>query len=81
MDPDLRIRIHQKKSSKCKIQLIPDLDVVRIRESYQKQCECIRIRIPEFGPQIRIGSVLYGMVPLLRIQLDCNTSYVRVPNI
>jgi hypothetical protein len=32
-------------------------------------------------PQIRIGSVPYRTVPLLRIQLGCNTSYVRVPNI
>jgi hypothetical protein len=37
----------KKKSSKCKTQIIPDPDVVRIRELYQKQCECIRIQIPE----------------------------------
>ena len=32
-----------------------------------------RIRIQEFlcGPQIRIGSVPYGTVPLLQIQLGC----------
>ncbi len=29
--------------------MIPDPDVVRIRESYQTKCECIRIRILESG--------------------------------
>jgi hypothetical protein len=56
------------------MQMIPDPDVVRIRESYQIECECIWIRILESGfrnflcgPQIRIGSVQYGTDPLLRI--------------
>ncbi len=60
------------------MQMIPYPDMVWIRESYQKQCECIRIQIPESGfqeflcwPQIRIGSVPYGTVPLLRIQVGC----------
>ncbi len=58
-----------KNPSKQKMQMIPDLDAVRIRESYQLECECIWIRIQEFlcGPQIRIGSVPYGTDPLLRI--------------
>jgi hypothetical protein len=30
-------------------QMIPDPDVVRIRESYQTKCECIWIRILESG--------------------------------
>jgi hypothetical protein len=32
-----------------------------------------QVRIQEFlcGPQVRIGSVPYGTVPLLRIQLGC----------
>ena len=31
--------------------MIPDPDAVRIRESYQIKCECIRIRILESGFQ------------------------------
>jgi hypothetical protein len=38
-----------KNSSKCKMQLILDPDVVRIRESYLTECECMWIRIPESG--------------------------------
>ena len=38
-----------KKFIKQKMQMIPDPDVVRIRESYQTKCECIRIRILESG--------------------------------
>ncbi len=63
-------KIHQNR----KMQMIPDPDVVRIRESYQIECECIWIRILESrfrnflcGPQICIGSVPYGTDPLLRI--------------
>jgi hypothetical protein len=39
----------KKNSSKQKMQMIPDLDVVRIHESYQTECECIWIRILESG--------------------------------
>jgi hypothetical protein len=46
------VQIHQKKSSKCKMQIIPDPDVVRICESYQKQCKRIRIGFP--SPDSRI---------------------------
>ena len=53
-------KIHQNR----KMQMIPDPDVVRIRESYQTKGECLRIRILESGfgiflcgPQIRIGPV------------------------
>jgi hypothetical protein len=38
-------KIHQNR----KMQMIPDPDVVRIRESYQIKCECIWIRILESG--------------------------------
>ncbi len=51
-----------KKFIKQKMQMIPDPDVVWIRESYQIECECILC-----GPQIRIGYVPYGTDPLLRI--------------
>jgi hypothetical protein len=36
-----------KKFIKQKMQMIPDPDVVWIRESYQTKCECNRIRILE----------------------------------
>ena len=38
-----------KNSSKQKMQMIPDPDGVRIRESYQTKGECLRIRILESG--------------------------------
>ncbi len=38
-----------KNSPKQKMQMIPDPDVVRIREWYQIECECIWIRILESG--------------------------------
>ncbi len=47
-DPDPRVRIHKKIYQNRKMQMIPDPDVVRIRESYQTECECIWIRIQEF---------------------------------
>ncbi len=39
----------KKNSSKQKLQMIPDPDMVRICESYQIECECIWIRILESG--------------------------------
>ena len=78
----------KKNSSKQKMQMIPDPDVVRIRESYQTKGECLRIRILESGfgtflcgPQIRIGSIPYGTDPLLRFQLGPSHVFVRVTGI
>ncbi len=56
-----------KNSSKQKMQMIPDPDVVLIRESYQTRCECIRIRILESGfgnfyAEPRFASDLYRTV-------------------
>jgi hypothetical protein len=73
-NPDPRVRICKKIHQNRKMQMIPDPDVVRIHVSYQTECKCIWIRILESGfrnflcgPQIRIGSVLYGTDPLLQI--------------
>ena len=64
-----------KNSSKQKMQMIPDPDEVRIRESYQTKGECLRIRILESGfgtfmrtpdpHRIRTGQ--YGSTPLVPI--------------
>ena len=87
-DPDPWVRIRQKIHQNRKMQMIPDPDVVRIRESYQTKGECLRIRILESGfgiflcgPQIRIGSVPYGTDPLLRFQLGPSHVFVRVTGI
>ena len=48
-DPDPWVRIPQKIHQNRKMQMIPDPDVVRIRESYQTKGECLRIRILESG--------------------------------
>ncbi len=48
-DPDPWVRIRKENPSKLKMQMIPDPDVVRIRESYQTKGECLRIRILESG--------------------------------
>jgi hypothetical protein len=52
--------------------MIPDPDVVRIRESYQTKCECNRLQILESGfgnfyadPRFALD---YGTDPLLRIR-------------
>ena len=68
--------------------MIPDPDVVRIRESYQTKCECIRIRILESGFGIfmrtpdshRIRTVRYGSTPPVLIGLSSHV-FVRVPGI
>jgi hypothetical protein len=68
--------------------MIPDLDVVRIRESYQTKCECIRIRILESGfgnfyadpDSHRIRTVRYGSPPPDPIRLSSRV-FVRVPGI
>jgi hypothetical protein len=39
-DPDPWVRIRKKIHQNRKMQMIPDPDVVRIRESYQTNCEC-----------------------------------------
>jgi hypothetical protein len=67
------------------MQLIPDPDVVRIRESYQTECECIWIRILESGfrnfmrtpDSHRIRTVRYGPPPPDLIGLEL-LLYVRV---
>jgi hypothetical protein len=61
-------KIHQNR----KMQMTPDPDVVRIRELYQTECECIWIRILEsrfrnFYADPRFPSGPYGTDPLLRI--------------
>ncbi len=48
-DPDPRVRIRKKIHQNRKMQMILDPDVVRIRESYQTEWECIWIRILESG--------------------------------
>ncbi len=48
-DPDPWVRIRKKIHQNRKKQMIPDPDVVWIRESYQNKCECIWIRILESG--------------------------------
>jgi hypothetical protein len=85
-DSDPRIRIHQKNSPKCKMQIIPDPDVVRIRESYQKQCECIRIQIPESGFKNFYADPRFALGPYRTVRTRSsgsnwatNSSYVRVP--
>ncbi len=87
-DPDPWVRIRQKFIKTRRMQMIPDPDDVRIRESYQTKGECLRIRILESGfgiflcgPQIRIGSVQYSTDPLLRFQLGPSHVFVRVTGI
>ncbi len=50
----------------------PDLRIIPIAMGMHMDSDS-QVRIQEFlcGPQIRIGSVLYGTVPLLQIQLGC----------
>ncbi len=48
-DPDPRVRIRKKIHQNHEVQMIPDPDGVRIRESYQTEWECIWIRILESG--------------------------------
>jgi hypothetical protein len=60
------------------MQLIPDPDVVRIRESYQNECECIWIRILESGirnfmqtpDSHQIRTIRYGPPPPDPIRLE-----------
>jgi hypothetical protein len=69
--------------------MIPDPDVVRIRESYQTKGECLRIRILESGFGIffmltpdshQIRTVRYGSTPPDPIGLSSHV-FVRVPGI
>ncbi len=65
--------------------MIPDPDVVWIRESYQTKCECIWIRILESGfrnlyADPRFASVRYGSPPPDLIGLE-PLLFVRVPGI
>ncbi len=85
-DPDPQIQIHQKNSSKWKMQIIPDPDVVRIWESYQKQCECVRIQIPESefknfyaNPRFASGPYCTVRTPSSGSNWAANSFYVRVP--
>jgi hypothetical protein len=68
------------------MQIIPDPDLVRILESYQKQCECIQIQIPESGfknfyadPRFALGPYCTVWSPSSESNWATNTSYVRVP--
>ncbi len=62
--------------------MIPDPDVVRIRESYQTECECIWIRILESGfrnfyADPRFASDLYHTVQIPSSSSDwARTSHV-----
>jgi hypothetical protein len=87
-DPDPWVRIRKKISSKQKMQMIPDPDVVRIRESYQTRCECSWIRILESGvmnfyadPRFALDRTMrYGSPPPDPIWLEL-LMFVRVPGI
>ncbi len=76
----------KKNSSKQKMQMIPDPDMVQIRESYQTKCECTWIRIPDSGifmwtPDLhRIRTIRYGSPPPDLIGLEL-LMFVRVPGI
>jgi hypothetical protein len=63
--------------------MIPDPDVVRIRESYQTKGECLRIRILESGFGIFYADprfVRYGSTPPVPIGLPSHV-FVRVTGI
>jgi hypothetical protein len=72
-DPDPWVRIRQKIHQNRKMQMIPDPDMVRIRESYQTKGECLRIRILESGfgtflgvPVSSLGTLEHDRVGLTR---------------
>ena len=77
-DPDPWVRIRQKIHQNRKMQMIPDPDVVQIRESYQTKGECLRIRILESGFGIFLCGPQYSTDPLLRFQLGPSHVFVRV---
>ncbi len=63
--------------------MILDPDVVRIRESYPKECKCMWIRIPESGFKKFYADprFAYGTDPLLRIQSEwARECYVLGPD-
>ncbi len=60
--------------------MIPDPDVVRIRESYQTKCECIWIWILESPDSHQIRTIRYGSPPPDLIGLGL-LMIVRVPGI
>jgi hypothetical protein len=67
------------------MQMIPDPDVVQIRESYQTECECTWIRILESifmqtPDSHRIRTIRYGSPPPDLIGLKL-LMFVRVPAI
>ncbi len=64
------------------MQMIPDPDVVQIRESYQIECECIWIRIQESGfrnfyADPRFASDLYHTVRIPSSGSDWARSSMR----
>ncbi len=64
-----------KNSSKQKMQMIPDPDVVRIHESYQTKCECIWIRILESGFRNFYADPRFASDPYCTVQTPSSGSY------
>ena len=71
------------------MQMIPDLDVVRIRESYQTKCECNRIRILESGFGNFYADPRFASDPYCTVRIPSSPDpiglsshvFVRVPGI
>ncbi len=69
--------------------MIPDPDVVRIRESYKTKCECIRIRILESGFGTFYADPRFASDPYRTVRIPSSGSdraiyshvFVRVPGI
>ena len=68
--------------------MIPDPDVVRIRESYQTKCECIWIRILESGFRNFYADPRFASDPYHTVQIPPPDliglellMFVRVPGI
>ena len=54
--------------------MIPDPDVVRIRESYQTKGECLRIRILESGFGIFYANPRFASDPYRTVQIHSSGS-------
>jgi hypothetical protein len=58
------------------MQMIPDPDVVRIRESYQTKCECNWIRILESGFRSFYADPRFALDPIGLVSSYC-LKYLR----